>query len=136
MGVIDGGVARLMASIEELGQKAEGRHEICGDRECVSCRSVIAQAGRVGKDRLLAIPGVQAAIAFNEAMKERGQDIGWNDVQKSYEAAETYRVMNTPVTPDMEDVLNKAFHPSGVEEFNVDHFIRDFQKDFQRRNGP
>lgn len=61
-------------------------------------------------------------------MLERGQDIGWNDVQTVQDAADTYRVMNTPMTPEMAEDLNKAFHPSGVEEFSVDQFIRDFQK--------
>ena len=96
--------------------------------ECRSCYTVVNGVGDEARRQVLAIPGVQAAIDFHNAMLERGQDIGWNDVQTVQDAADTYRVMNTPMTPEMAEDLNKAFHPSGVEEFSVDQFIRDFQK--------
>ena len=57
------------------------------------------------QERLWAIPGVPEAIAFHQAMLERGRYEGWHQLPEALAAVEVRKLMTTPVDWTLDNAL-------------------------------
>ena len=77
--------------------------KFCGELACPACLPTINAVRKLARGEVLALPGVQDAIQYTEAMAKMGyQGASWAKVPKAVEAVTFHKLMLTPVAAEIE----------------------------------